>query len=100
LIRHIVMFKMKESAEGAAREENVRRVKSGLEALPEKIEEIRLFELGKNIIDSAAAYDLVLVSEFDSPESLVSYQRHPEHQKVLELVQRVCEHRSVVDYLL
>jgi hypothetical protein len=100
MIRHIVMFKMKESAEGAGREENVQRVKSRLEALTGKIPEIRYFELGKNVIDSAAAYDLVLVSEFEDPESLVSYQRHPEHQKVFELVQKVCENRAVVDYSL
>jgi hypothetical protein len=100
MIKHIVMFKMKDSAEGANREENIQQVKSRLEALPEKIAEIRYFELGKNIIDSAVAYDLVLVSEFDSPESLVSYQRHPEHVKVFELVQKVCEQRAVVDYSL
>jgi hypothetical protein len=40
----------------------------------------------------------VLLSEFMSPEELVSYQKHPEHVRVAEVVGQVCESRIVVDY--
>ncbi len=100
MIKHIVMFKMKDSAEGADKGENIQRIKSKLEALPGKIEEIRFFEVGINSIDTSAAYDLVLCSEFDGKEELFRYQKHPEHVKVAEFVHKVCENRVVVDYAL
>ena len=37
MIRHIVMWKFKEMAEGATKAENLRKVKSLLEALPDTI---------------------------------------------------------------
>ena len=41
MIKHIVMWKFKDFAEGATRQENLLKVKSMLEALPEKIDFIR-----------------------------------------------------------
>lgn len=99
MLKHIVMFKMKGSAEGADKGENIQRLKSSLEALPGKIEEIRFFEVGVNSINNGVAYDMVLCSEFMGPEELFRYQRHPEHVKVAEFVHKVCESRVVVDYI-
>jgi hypothetical protein len=99
MIKHIVMFKLKDAAEGAHKAENARRMKSQLEALREKIEEIKFFEVGVNFTNSGAAYDLVLCSEFESKEALYSYQRHPEHLKVADFVMKVCESRVVADYV-
>jgi Stress responsive A/B Barrel Domain len=100
MLKHIVMFKLKDFAEGADKGENIQRIKSGLEALPGKIEGIRFFEVGINSIDNGAAYDLVLCSEFDSKEELFKYQKHPEHVKVVGFVNKVCENRVVVDYVI
>lgn len=100
MIKHIVMFKVKDSAEGADKGENIRRIKSKLDILPGLIEEIRFFEVGINSINTSAAYDLVLYSEFDGKEELFRYQKHPEHVKVAEFVNKVCENRVVVDYVI
>jgi hypothetical protein len=100
MLKHIVMFKVKDSAEGADKGENVQRIKSKLKALPGMIEEIKFFEVGINSINNGFAYDLVLCSEFDGKEELFRYQRHPEHVKVAEFVHKVCENRVVVDYVL
>jgi hypothetical protein len=100
MIKHIVMFKLKESADGLEKAENIKRIKSKLEALPEKIEEIKFFEVGVNFSDAGVAYDLVLSSEFESKEALYSYQKHPEHVKVADYVHRVCENRIVADYVV
>lgn len=71
----------------------------GIVAVPSpRIKEIKSFELGVNIIPASNAYDLVLLSEFMSPEELVSYQKHPEHVRVAEVAGQVCESRIVVDY--
>jgi len=100
MIKHIVMFKLKESAEGKDKAENIMALKAKLEALPGQIEEIKFFELGINFIEASVAYDLALVSEFESKEALFSYQKHPEHVKVAEFVGKACESRIVVDYVL
>jgi len=98
LIKHIVMFKFKEFSLGRNKQENIDLVRELLQSLPSKIKKIRSFELGINIIPGSNAYDLVLLSEFNSFEELAGYQKHPEHLKVAEVVGQVCESRIVVDY--
>ncbi len=100
MIRHIVMFKFREAAEGAEKARNIQRMKSELEALPAKIGEIKFFEVGINFSNTNVAYDLVLCSEFESKEALYSYQRHPDHLKVVQFVEKVCDDRVVADYIV
>ncbi len=100
MIKHMVMFKFKESAEGSDKAGNVQRMKAKLEALPSKIGEIKFFEVGINFNDNGVAYDLFLNSEFESKDALYSYQKNPEHVKVADFVQKVCENRAVVDYIV
>ena len=98
MVKHIVLWKLKDTAEGFGKIENARRIKSELEALRGKIAEIKALEVGLNFNDSAAAYDVALYSEFESREALDRYQKHPEHVRVAALVNRVREERVVVDY--
>ena len=100
MIKHIVMFKLKESAEGRSRADNIKALQSMLEALPAKIKEIGFFEVGINFLEASVAFDLVLVSQFESIEALHSYQKHPEHLKVFDFVAKTCESRIVVDYAI
>ena len=100
MIKHLVMFKMKEAAEGLDKAQNIQRLKAKLEALPDRIDEIVFFEVGINFSDNGVAYDMVLDSKFESKEALYSYQKNPEHIEVADFVQRVCENRVVVDYIV
>jgi len=100
MIKHIVMFKLKEWAEGSDKAANIKALKAKLEALPASIEEIKFFEVGINFIEASVAYDQVLVSEFESKEALYSYQKHAEHVRLANFVGKVCESRIVVDYVL
>ncbi len=98
MLKHIVMFKLKDSAEGANKAENIQRLKSRLEALEKVIDEIKFFEVGVNSIGSNVTYDLVLYSKFDTEKDFFSYQEHPEHLKVKDFVTKACENRVVVNY--
>ena len=98
MIIHIVMWKLKESAEGVLKEKNAEIMKVELEALKDKISFINKIEVGINFNESDAAYDVVLYSEFDSKEALNEYQKHPEHLKVGGFVGKVTEKRVVADY--
>lgn len=98
MIIHIVMFTLKDFAEGKDKSENLIIMKEKLESLIDNIDLIRKIEVGLNYNSSAAAYDIVLYSEFDSAEDLDAYQIHPEHRKVAEFIGKIDEKRAVVDY--
>ncbi len=98
MIKHIVFWTLKPFAEGATKDENARRMKARLEALPGRVPGIERLEVGINVAVSDAAYDLALYSEFASPAALDAYQVHPEHVAVADFIGRVRERRAVVDY--
>jgi hypothetical protein len=79
MIKHIIMWTLKDHAEGAEKEENARKVKRLLEGLKNKIKEIQLIEVGINTSDTPAAFDIVLYSEFDNIRDFNACQHHPEH---------------------
>ncbi|WMW22819.1 Dabb family protein [Methanolobus mangrovi] len=98
MLKHIVMWKLKENAEGKSNIGNALLMKEMLETLKDVIPEIEMIEVGVNENPSAAAYDVVLYSEFRDEEALRIYQNHPEHMKVAEFVGKINEDRVVVDY--
>ena len=98
MIKHIVMWRLKDSAAGASREENAKKLKESLEDLKDKIEEIKAIEVGINFNSSPAAFDVVLYSEFADREGLDTYQNHPEHLKIVDFVGEIRTDRAVVDY--
>ncbi|WP_018248645.1 Dabb family protein [Orenia marismortui] len=101
MIKHIVMWKLKESTiMGAEQAENAQKAKKILEGLKGEIEEIKFIEVGVNLNSSEAAYDLVLYSEFASEEDLEKYQKDPAHLKVAEFIREITKDRAVVDYKL
>lgn len=98
MIKHIVFWRLKDNARGRSKTDNSRELKTVLEGLKDKIGAINKIEVGININNSDAAYDVALYSEFDSREDLETYQKHPEHVKVVGLVNEIREARAVVDY--
>lgn len=99
MIKHIVMWRLHEFADGNSKAENARKLKDYLLALKESIPQIQRIEVGTNITanDSNAA-DVVLYSEFENRETLTAYQKHPEHQKVVQFLSKVRSEKRVVDY--
>ena len=97
MIRHIVMWKFKESAEGNTKEENIRIVSESLFSLVGVIYEIKKMEIGVDLMHTAASMDLALVTEFETLDTLHTYATHPEHLKVAEFMKKVTESRVVLD---
>lgn len=100
MLKHIVMWKLKDHAEGKSKAENAVVMKRMLEALRGKIPEIQFLEVGISVKPTDAAYDVVLYSEFRDEVALSVYQGHPEHVKVADFVAKIREERAVVDYLV
>lgn len=98
MIKHIVMWKFKDFAEGATKEENIAKVKTMLEQLPSKIDFIREMKVEINVNPKEGMYDAVLISAFDTLKDVNNYRIHPEHQKISSFVANVRESRASVDY--
>ena len=95
MVKHIVMFKLKGSAE--ARLEVARKFKEALEALPEKIEVLRSIEVGLNE-NQAETWDVVLTAIVDRMEDVETYAKHPAHVAAASLLGDNKELRACVDY--
>ena len=97
MIRHIVMWKLADFAEGAVKSENALKLKSRLDALQEKIPGVMNLEVGINI-NKSEIFDVVLSAEFENMDALVVYQSHPAHKEVVEFVKKIRINRAAVDY--
>lgn len=98
MIKHIVFWRFKEEAEGLNKEQIAVKTKEILEALVEKIPEIKELEVGRDFNGSPAAFDTSLYTAFESKEALKIYQEHPAHREVAGFIGKVTSDRAVVDY--
>ena len=101
MIKHIVMWKVKEDTSHGTKQEVMQKMKEQLEGLKGVIESIVEIEVGINFEPSDMAYDVVLYSVFKDKDGLEAYQKHPAHQRIAsELVRQVSTKRVVADYLI
>ena len=70
MIRHVVLWRLKEQAEGRSKLENVKMIKAQLEALPDLMPDIRRLEVGVDVLKEGSSWDLCLIVEFDDLEAL------------------------------
>ena len=97
MIKHIVIWKLKEQAEGCSASENAQKMKQLLDALVSKVPGIVSLEVGVKGADSPANNDdIILVSEFKTWADLDIYANHPEHLKVVEFVKKVVEKQCYI----
>lgn len=98
MIRHIVMFKLKEFETLADKQAKMQEIKTGLEALIKKIEVLRMIRVDFNC-NPAETWDLILTTELDTLEDVSTYANHPEHVAVSKsLIGPVKADRACVDY--
>jgi heme-degrading monooxygenase HmoA len=98
MIKHIVMWKLRDSAEGADRAANAAKMKEKLDACANIVPGIRKFEVALAQPGLEATYDVVLYSEFDSKEALDAYASHPTHEAVKPFIGAVRSERQCMDY--
>lgn len=98
MIKHIVLWKLKEEANGLSKEQNAAEIKLKLESLGGKIEGLLKIEVGFDFLHSAESADIVLYSEFENREALDFYQQHPLHKAIMSFIAEARSERRVVDY--
>lgn len=98
MVRHIVMFKLKEFASPAEKQAKLDEIKTRLEALIDKIDVLRKIEVKFNC-NPEESWDLILITELDSLADVNTYANHPEHVAVAKgIIGPVKADRACVDY--
>ena len=97
MVKHIVLFKLKDEAPADKKREAMHAFKQAIEALPAKIPFIRKVEVGLNF-NPAETWHIALYSEFDTLDDVKAYAVHPDHVAAGALLAEVRESRACVDY--
>lgn len=95
MIRHIVLFKLKEGTSGAEGKELARQLAGLLHNTGGLMKEA---EVAFDVVHAHNSYDIALNSVFENIERLKEYQAHPEHVKVLDLIKKICLATVKADY--
>lgn len=99
MVKHIVLFKLAEEAEGNNKSRNAEIIKERLEALKAIIPYLRKIKVNINSADAPAGnYDILLDTEFDNMDDMKAYAVHPDHLKVVEFIGKVRTDRAAIDY--
>jgi|SRR5208283_4037675 len=98
MIKHIVVWRLKEHAHGNTKMQNAEIMKNLLEALPTKVPGILKLEVGIDFSKTDSSGDIALVTEFASKKDLDNYQIHPEHRAIMPFVAEAKSERFVIDY--
>jgi hypothetical protein len=98
MIKHIVFWRLNESAYGKDKQANARLLKEKLLAMKNKVDGLLKIEVGFDFSNEKDSCDVVLYSEFESKEALHQYQIHPDHEEIKKWLSEVRYERRVVDY--
>ena len=97
MVKHIVLFKLKDEIIEEDKLIIANQFKKAIEALPATIDFIRKIEVGVNI-NPDEIWHIALYSEFDSLEDVKRYATHPNHVAAAGIIADAKAGRSCVDY--
>jgi hypothetical protein len=95
MLRHVVMFKLKEGAPA----DTLESLAEGLHALSQSISEISGYRYGPDLALREGNFDFCLVAEFADADAFGRYVVHPAHQAfVKDRLTPVVSERVAVQY--
>ncbi len=98
MVRHVILWQLKEEYGPEEKEAIKEGIKSGLEGLAGKIPGLLSIRVQTSRLPSSSA-DLMLDSTFEDEASLKGYSGHPEHIKVADSrVRPFVRNRVCMDY--
>ena len=98
MIKHIVLWRLNETAYGNDKQTNAQVLKEKLIAMKERVGGLINVEVGFDFSNEKDSSDVVLYCEFGSKEALQKYQAHSEHDEIKKWLSEVRYERRVVDY--
>lgn len=100
MLKHIVMWKFHDQAEGKSKQENMEWVRQALRELQPRVPELLSMEIGQDIGVGRDTYDMCLITTFEDADALDRYQHHPDHKLISAYVSKVRSARTCVDFSL
>ncbi len=98
MIKHIVMFKLKE-ADGRSEYENALEAQKRFDKVIENVPQLRKGEIVINSKDAPADnYTISLLCDFETIDDLNAYQVHPAHVEFGRFIGTVKTARACIDY--
>ena len=97
MVKHIVLFKLKDEVPEAEKLIVMNKFKEAIEALPAVIPVIRKIEVVLNT-NPGETWHIALYSEFDNQDDVKFYATHPLHVAAGKIIAEAKESRACVDY--
>lgn len=98
MVKHVILWKLKEELQGEEKERVKKGIKEGLEGLSGKIPGLLEIRVRIQCLESSNM-DVMLDSTFEDTESLKAYAVHPEHVAVADNeVRPYTQLRACMDY--
>jgi len=93
MVKHIVFFKFPDNSEATKQ-----AVKDRIMSMQGKLDFVKHLEVGINFSTEERAFDVALVSDFETKEDLQTYATHPIHVEVVNFIKSLGAVSKVVDY--
>ena len=97
MIKHLVLFKLKETLPEKTKTEIANQFKEAIEALPSTIKTIRNIRVAQNI-NTEEKWDICLDSDFDTLADVKADSTHPAHLAAASILKEYKQDRACVDY--
>ena len=98
MIRHIVIWNLKDHAEGADKATNLQKAQNLLLSCAQVVPGIRAFEVATATPGMDCTNDLVLHMLLDDAQVLAAYQNHPQHLAIKPFMKAVVNERHCMDF--
>ena len=97
-LRHIVMWTLKDEAEGQTKEQNMQKARELLMGCSSLVPGIELFEVGLKTDGLDCTCDVILNSVFEDEAALSAYQNHPDHMAIKPFMKAIVSQRQCMDF--
>jgi hypothetical protein len=98
MVKHIVLFKLSQSALTDTRQKQLNRLEEIFSPLGEKLPYIFEYRTGINFNKAEFAWDFAIDSVFRNKEDLQRYQESKEHQEAIRKGKEIDKSKAVIDY--
>jgi len=97
-LRHIVMWTLKDEAEGQSKVQNMQKARDLLMGCSSLVPGIEHFEVGLKTDGLDCTCDVILNSLFKDEAALTAYQNHPDHQAIKPFMKAIVAQRQCMDF--
>lgn len=99
MIQHLVLFKLKDEAQGHSKKENIEKAREIASRFTSEISTCRSACIVENIPGTPESNeDIMLICTFDDLAGLRYYKDHPTHVEFGNFITSVREKRTCIDY--